>query len=352
MKAAILTFHNTPNYGATLQCYALSQRLRQEGADVEVINYMPLHNMRQYAKSLFLGRRRGIENVARVQQFHEFCRSRLTFSGPPIFGRAGLKRLNARYDVAFVGSDEVWKVDHMRHFDPSFYFDFLDPDRTRLCSYAASASSVTNLDNFEDAVRPLLQRFDAIAVRDPHTGTAVEALTGTRPVEVLDPTFIHDFAGIDLPPVREKPYVAVYSWLNDADFARVRETAIAAGLDVVCVGCRHRLADENRLGLGPEQWLRYIKHASLVVSDFYHGGIFAMLFERPFYLYVDVKKRMKLEHLVHVAGLDGHLHENLDALPALGLAGCAVDYPAVWKRIAPARERSIDFLRQQLQALT
>ena len=41
MKVGILTFHWATNYGAVLQCYALQEYLRNEGHEVEIINYKP-----------------------------------------------------------------------------------------------------------------------------------------------------------------------------------------------------------------------------------------------------------------------------------------------------------------------
>ena len=38
-KVGILTFHNTLNYGASLQAYALCRVLRNIGADAEIIDY-------------------------------------------------------------------------------------------------------------------------------------------------------------------------------------------------------------------------------------------------------------------------------------------------------------------------
>lgn len=38
-KIGILTFHRAYNYGAVLQCYALQQYLKKQGADVYVIDY-------------------------------------------------------------------------------------------------------------------------------------------------------------------------------------------------------------------------------------------------------------------------------------------------------------------------
>ena len=39
MKIGILTFHDTHNFGACLQAYALSEVLRRWGHEVEFINY-------------------------------------------------------------------------------------------------------------------------------------------------------------------------------------------------------------------------------------------------------------------------------------------------------------------------
>jgi hypothetical protein len=41
MNIGIITFHRAHNYGAVLQCYALSQVLKHMGNDVEVIDYYP-----------------------------------------------------------------------------------------------------------------------------------------------------------------------------------------------------------------------------------------------------------------------------------------------------------------------
>lgn len=43
MKIGILTFHFAHNYGAMLQAYALSTKLRNMGYDAEIIDYrLPL----------------------------------------------------------------------------------------------------------------------------------------------------------------------------------------------------------------------------------------------------------------------------------------------------------------------
>lgn len=348
MKAAIITFHNTPNYGATLQCYALSSFLRAEGLDVEIINYMPPHNLIQYAKSLFGGKRRSLHNISRIIKFHKFVKSNLKMSGGPVFSEAGLSSLGRRYDLAFTGSDEVWKVDHMRRFDPTYYLSFCDSTHTRIYSYAASASTVTDLRKYAKDVVPLLNRFSDFAVRDPSTASMVEDLVRRPTFEVVDPTLLWDFTSENLPPIVSGAYIALYSWVDDKSMGDVLEFAGRNNLEVVSVGCINRRAHRNFIDVGPREWMSLIKHSSAVITDFFHGIVFSLIFKRPFYAHVDAKKRMKLEHILDIAGVTKPLYENTKGLRTLSLEDLSPDWEAVELSLKPKQEASKNWLRDKI----
>ncbi|MEM7717545.1 MAG: polysaccharide pyruvyl transferase family protein, partial [Cyanobacteria bacterium P01_A01_bin.68] len=53
MKIGIITYHFTSNYGATLQAYALSHFLEQNGYDVEFIDYRPKSIRLEQRKNLY-----------------------------------------------------------------------------------------------------------------------------------------------------------------------------------------------------------------------------------------------------------------------------------------------------------
>lgn len=327
MKIGIITFHNTPNFGATLQCYALTRYLESLGHDVEVINYMPVQALKSYFKSQFLGRRRSARNLGKFLKFRQFVNSRLQLSGPPVFNPKSLKSLDdGRYDVVFTGSDEVWKVDQIRPLDGSFYFDFLSAGKTRLCSYAASASTVTDLRDYPPT-KDWLSRFDDIAVRDPHTGDMVKDLTNIDPTIVCDPTFLWDFKSEPHPkPYDKGEYLALYGWPNAKDSAEIRKFADRHGLKVIGVGARNAICDEEFVNIGPQEWLGLIRNSSVVVTDFFHGIIFSLLFNRPLYAYVDAKKRMKVERVMSLAGLSHLLHDSTAEIDKYALAD--LSYPA------------------------
>ena len=48
MRALIVTFVRAYNYGAVLQCYALSKTLKDLGVDVQVLDYYPEYFRSQY----------------------------------------------------------------------------------------------------------------------------------------------------------------------------------------------------------------------------------------------------------------------------------------------------------------
>ena len=67
MKIGILTFHRAFNYGALLQCFALSKYLRMKGCNVEIIDYFPTYFRKSYSLSppnIFSGKI-GIEQLAK-----------------------------------------------------------------------------------------------------------------------------------------------------------------------------------------------------------------------------------------------------------------------------------------------
>ena len=351
MKIGILTFHDTPNFGATLQCYALSRHLRSEGHEVEVVNYTPKAARKAYRKELFGKPRRSWRNIARVFRFNRFVADGLPLSGARIDEVKKLTGLRARYDLLIVGSDEVWKVEpRLRPFDPTFYLDFADPARTRLVSYAASASVQSDMRAQADRVRPLLERFHAISVRDRHTGDMVADLVGVKPTEVLDPTFLWDFRAETTKPIVTGDYLALYGWPDAQQSKALREYARRKGLRLVAVGCLNPAADESFIGIGPAEWMRLIRHARFFVTDYFHGAAFALHFEVPFAIYVNPWKSVKIRGLADKAGVSHRLFADIASFIASPEADAAVDFAAVRAAMRPHLDGSVAFLREQTRA--
>ena len=68
MKLGILTFHKSINYGAFMQCYALSQRLQRDfpQIEVEVIDYHPSEAICAEEKNSISHRARALEALNKM----------------------------------------------------------------------------------------------------------------------------------------------------------------------------------------------------------------------------------------------------------------------------------------------
>jgi hypothetical protein len=133
----------------------------------------------------------------------------------------------------------------------------------------------------------------------------------------------------------------------------VRSLAATNGWKVVSVGVWNRGSDITRLGIGPLEWIRLIKHAELVVTNYFHGGVFSLLFQRRVFAFVDPLKRGKLSNLFAQVAHPHLLHEPADVrrLPEFGLAACEPDFTLVKSSIAETLARSHAFLEKQVRAV-
>jgi hypothetical protein len=271
-------------------------------------------------------------------------------SGGALYHPADLVVLRSRYDLLIVGSDEVWKIEpRLRPFDPSFYLDFGDRDSTRIVSYAASASTKSDMRERAPDVAPLLNRLHAISVRDRNTANMVKELTGREPVEVLDPTFLWDFRSEAEVPLEKSDYLALYGWPDARQSAALRDFARCKGLRFVAVGCRNCLADKNYIGIGPGEWLRLVRHAKYFVTDYFHGAAFGLHFGIPFAVYVNPWKRIKIESLMEQAGAAHRLFPDIASFTR-SETDEPVDFIKVAANLRPCLARSVAFLDEQLIA--
>jgi polysaccharide pyruvyl transferase WcaK-like protein len=133
-----------------------------------------------------------------------------------------------------------------------------------------------------------------------------------------DPTLLWDFGSGSYPTLNHHSrYVALYAWTDDEQSLAVREFADRNSLALIGVGVKNKLCDFSYLNIGPQQWLGLMKGAEVVVTDFFHGVVFAILFDRPFFAFSAEKKRVKIEEFITDASLDHLLSDTVMPLPSL-----------------------------------
>ena len=317
MKIGILTFHHTTNFGATLQAYALFTTLKRQGHEVELIDYRPYTAVQYYRNEIqnILNSKRKLINpknilfliklVIKSLKMRMFLRNNMKLSKHKTSINADLKKINLDYDVVISGSDQIWCIDSYRGFDSSFFLDFVNSKLCRKISYAASCNFTNKLGKYQKIVSELISDFDAISVRDSHSLSLIARECDRVATKVLDPTFLIDFKEIREVPNTKKDFILVY---NDGKMEAHQESFIKSIADInklviVSVGKAVKIADKNIIDVGPAEWIGYFSQAKYVVTNTYHGTIFAIKFKKPFSIFPNAQKTNKVNDLLENLGL-------------------------------------------------
>ncbi|MGZ2410901.1 polysaccharide pyruvyl transferase [Sphingomonas sp. F9_3S_D5_B_2] len=282
-KVGVLTFHKCINYGSYWQARCLVEGLQRQGHDAELLDHdckcirkaevrcafqpklperTPRDELRQYG--------------AKTRKFAD------AIAALPMSRTFSLHEPEAmdRYDAIVVGSDEVWNFRHPWYGSkPLFFGDGIKTDR--LVSYAASFGNHSAWHGIDPDWARKLERFSALSVRDHNSWHLVQNGTGREPAIVLDPCL--QFADVARAQDPEQgDYALVYGhgfpdWLQTG----VRRWADRTGTRLVSVGYSNAWADEQRVSAGPEEFAGLMTGARAVVTNFFHGCVFALLNGKP-----------------------------------------------------------------------
>jgi polysaccharide pyruvyl transferase WcaK-like protein len=246
-----------------------------------------------------------------------------------------------------VGSDEVWNFRHPWYAAcPAFFGEGIRADR--LISYAASFGCHDAQASMDPAWSARLERFAAIAVRDENSLRLVRESLGHEPTLVLDPCL--QFDAVCRRPAADSPDQAiVYGHGFPDEFVRsVRSWASARGVRLVSVGYRNDWADEQWLTAGPEDFALAMGAARAVVTNFFHGCVFALLNEKPFVCTTTEYRWHKVQALVRALAAEDRLIVEPAPQAAFDAALDAPPVMATRNAIASLRERSADYLEHAL----
>ncbi len=293
-RIGILTYHNTTNYGATLQAYALQKRLTQLGADSEIIDYRPKKAAQMYRRAL-IPSRMWVQNVLKILAFARFRKEHLVLSSSSAGDIQELVCLAKNYSKIIFGSDEIWNIESFRGFDEGFFLPFEETKNVEKFSYAASAGATKSFGSNQSKVANALKLFKEITVRDEFTQSLLQAECDLCVERVIDPTLLVDFNELTCTPVEKKPYVLVYGTLSTKEVTVAREIAQKLDCSIVSIGEFNHCADKNIMRAGVRQWLGLMNNAEFVLTSFFHGAIFAWKFGKPFIFLRRASKTAKFD---------------------------------------------------------
>lgn len=298
MKIGILTYFSSINYGAFLQAYSLQRSLqdRYPSMDIEIIDYTTYRSHDMYLMGI-LDSNIEIQN-SKIAQYNAFLQARkeLRLSGKRLLSDSISEFevfIKGMYDIIIVGSDEVWKIDGVRGF-PNCYWMNIDLEKTILMAFAISGrSNYKSLDTEgKSYICEAINNFSYIGTRDLVTKKGLEIITGKQLYLNSDPTLLNaayfKSIAIDKNEIKnrygiseEKP---IASLMLSNNFSVERLTSFLAQDYSVCNLYNTRKSEDiiDLSYVGPFEWINIISASEVVITDYYHGMLFSIIYGCPF----------------------------------------------------------------------
>lgn len=301
------------NYGQLLQCYALQKYLRDAGHDAYLIRYdyrqdvrtpaliKLLKGLNPYLLLRYLNHKmksRKLQEEARIHNrgFDDFRNKYLKQSEALYACYDQLEENPPQADCYIVGSDQVWNFSLYGSFFqrkiPLVHAYMLDfgAAGTRRMSYAASWSMDSLSSKLIAEIRPLMQQFSYVSVREEQ-GLELCRQCGYEDAElVCDPTLLLEaeeyrnlYRSEGVPPPQHK-YLLLYMLSNQCDFdiQKVYDFAKQRGLQVVYVTGNGVLDKREKRFATIPGWLSLVDNAEYVVTNSFHCCVFSSLFGTKF----------------------------------------------------------------------
>jgi hypothetical protein len=348
MKIGVLTFHKCVNYGSYWQARCLVERLRARGHDTELLDHDCRCVRRAEAKCALQPKLPEWTPRSELPQYRAKARKFIdAIAALPLSRRFSLHEPEAagQYDAIVIGSDEVWNFHHPWYGSkPIFFGDGLSAKR--LVSYGASFGNHSAWHGIHPAWARKLDRFSAISVRDENSWHLVRGGTDREPALVVDPCLLNP-----QPAKAEaaEPYALVYgygfpTWLKTA----ARHWSDRTGIRLVSVGYSNEFADEQRIAEGPIEFARLVAGAHAVITNFFHGCVFALVHGKPWATAPSDYRSIKIPDLAAVVGAEDRLVNSRTRESTFAALLETPVRPAVDARIAELRARSEAYLDEAL----
>ena len=381
MKIAILTLIGESNYGNLLQSYALQTVLQRLGHEVVVLNRrkksptIQLQGIRilSYVKSLiskyFLGNndRLIVNPLDEDYNPKSFCdktelqrfANKYIERSKPLRSTLAMQVYfeKARFDAVVVGSDQVWREDYVYSIEEMFLSFVPNDSHVKRIAYAASFGIDKNYISQEKipVCIELLERFDAVSVREDYAVKICKDEFGVSAQHVLDPTMLlvaEDYIKIfkqNPATPKCKGNLLVYVLDNDSGIINAVESfAIKNNLKPFVVNDGRVRGNKSYSYKFPsiEYWLKSFDDAEYVITDSFHGTVFSILLHKPFICIGNKDRGMsRFYSLLNLFGLENRL---VDVTCMNTLKMNEINWNSVDEILSRERKKAMSFIEESI----
>ena len=354
----IITFQKSIfSYGAALQAYATYQFLKFHDYNVELIDLCteyrlslkigkkyPIFTRRYYLivlkglvvyhllHPLKIIRFRCFNN--RIKYSKKYRSVDDLYSDPP------------QYEIYCTGSDQSWNPQLVR--EPKPYLLTFVKGGAKCISYGSSIGTEALPREYTSLYQEALLRYAHISVREKSAKYISQKLTSRTDVEVvLDPTMllpIEHYLSIAKEVLKGRYMFCYFLNANKCLLKYAQAIAKHNNLSLV-IGGSSKIKGVNAKFLsevGPCEWLGLIKRAAHILTDSFHGTVFAMLLNGNFKTcIVNWERATRIVNLLEQFSLSDHLKS--DFIDLYNINDCVINREKFMERLSQLRSLSEEY---------
>ena len=326
MKIGILTQPLQYNYGGLLQNYALQTVLKEAGNECVTLDWQNVYIkpsatkfqkrvalLKHYIKCL-------INKCPAPKTTFDAFKDNYINSTPKIFNSRGFAKAakSTEIEAIVVGSDQCWRPIYCFPFLKQMFASFAS---SKIKKYAYAASFGTDNWEFSDrdtrVASKLVKEFEYVSVRESSAIELCKTHLGVEATLVLDPTML----------LTSEQYTAIveqaHTPVSPGDFYYyILDSTPEKALMLDCISKEYNLQPfyveriqqrpDNYVGesVAPSvlSWIRGFMDAKMVIVDSFHGMVFSIIFNKPFWVIANKERGVaRFESLLKLFGLEDRI---------------------------------------------
>lgn len=345
MKIGILTQPLRANYGGLLQNYALQQVLISEGYNVETIDWKarPIRVFMSILKWNILAYLLPSRYSIPKYKLNASERSIIQCNTNKFIDKyikhtscvesyKGFRKFSKEkhYDAYVVGSDQCWRPGY-NAFLKAMFLNFTKNEDVKRISYAASFGT----DQWEYTKKQtkecskLIKKFNYVFVREDSGVKLCEEHFGVDAKLVLDPTMLltkDDYIKLLYNENESVSKGNLFTYILDPEKRKIKfiqHVEKETGLISFTVLPKYQAENRTKYDVknrieecvfpNVTTWLRAFMDAEMVIVDSFHGMVFSIIFNKPFWVIGNDKRgQSRFTSLLKLLELENRLISGLD----------------------------------------
>lgn len=382
----VIMHKNHNNYGTSLQGFATVDIIQQLGYCLRIIRYIKKRTFKDIlltAPFLILSGalkpiKRSLKTKIEKRRHPEYAKNILIRTNKvnkfksiyfePISdyyeGYTQLSEGSKKYDVVFVGSDQVWGP--LSLYSKFYNLLFVNDSIPRF-SYASSFGISNILPWQKKGTSQYLNRMNQIGVREIRGKEIVDSISNKKATVVLDPTLLLT-ANRWLELAKESSfnitehYIFVYILGNRTDIRNeVKKLSMQTNCQIVAMNHVDWYVPEDE-GFGDItpydvdafDFIKLLSKATYVCTDSFHATVFSLLFHKQFITFYRHKKvsskstQSRIDSILKIFGCESRLF-NFNGKDLKTSIEQPINYDYFEEKLITIRQDSLDFLKKGLE---